>query len=276
MAPPKRPWFRIYTEALQDRKLRRLPPAQRWVWIAVLSLSCQSPRRGRLLLAEGEPATIDDVADEAAVPKAQARQAMAAFERLGMVATDEDAWIVPKWDKRQWESDNSTERVQRHRNGQRNNDETLHREGMERSASRAPTTESESESEAEGGSTRAGQGEREGEQRSDTSRGKPRSDRATRIPDGWTPAAEEQLQTEAQAADVDLHRELERFRDYWQAQGGQRGRRVDWQATWRNWLRKAIDDKPQRNGRPPPANSKGADYAERYEAAAAQARSEGR
>lgn len=137
------------------------------------------------------------------------------------------------------------------------------------------TAEAEAEAESESGSTRAEEGSGE-EAHGDTSRGKPRSDRATRIPDGWTPDAEEQLQAEAQAAGVDLHRELERFRDHWQAKSGKDGRKADWQATWRNWLRKAIDDKPQRNGRPPPANSKGADYAERYEAAAAQARSEGR
>jgi uncharacterized protein YdaU (DUF1376 family) len=27
------------------------------------------------------------------------------------------------------------------------------------------------------------------------------------------------------------------FRDYWIAQGGQRGCKLDWQATWRNWVR---------------------------------------
>ncbi|MGR9087307.1 MAG: hypothetical protein ACU841_09570 [Gammaproteobacteria bacterium] len=28
-----------------------------------------------------------------------------------------------------------------------------------------------------------------------------------------------------------------RFRDYWIAQPGAKGRKLDWQATWRNWVR---------------------------------------
>ena len=29
----------------------------------------------------------------------------------------------------------------------------------------------------------------------------------------------------------------ETFRDYWVAQPGQKGRKADWEATWRNWVR---------------------------------------
>jgi hypothetical protein len=36
--------------------------------------------------------------------------------------------------------------------------------------------------------------------------------------------------------------EWERFRDYWIAQPGQKGVKADWQATWRNWIRRAVDD----------------------------------
>lgn len=33
--------------------------------------------------------------------------------------------------------------------------------------------------------------------------------------------------------------ELAKFRDYWSAQPGQKGVKLDWQATWRNWCRNA-------------------------------------
>jgi len=80
--------------------------------------------------------------------------------------------------------------------------------------------------------------------RPDPSRPKePTSKRATRIPDDWQPDDEPALTSEADSAGIDLTRELARFRDYWQAQSGQRGRKADWQATWRNWLRKAVDDR---------------------------------
>lgn len=40
------------------------------------------------------------------------------------------------------------------------------------------------------------------------------------------------------------------FRDYWSAQPGQRGVKLDWEATWRNWVRR------QRAGPKPNGQSK--------------------
>lgn len=36
--------------------------------------------------------------------------------------------------------------------------------------------------------------------------------------------------------------ELEKFRDYWRAVPGAKGRKLDWDATWRNWLRRASEN----------------------------------
>jgi hypothetical protein len=33
------------------------------------------------------------------------------------------------------------------------------------------------------------------------------------------------------------------FVDYWIAQPGQRGVKVDWEATWRNWMRRKQGDR---------------------------------
>ena len=38
-----------------------------------------------------------------------------------------------------------------------------------------------------------------------------------------------------------IAREADRFRDYWRGQPGQRGVKLDWHATWKNWVRKAAD-----------------------------------
>ncbi|WP_195393653.1 hypothetical protein [Actinomyces urogenitalis] len=42
--------------------------------------------------------------------------------------------------------------------------------------------------------------------------------------------------------------EVERFRDYWAAQPGAKGRKVSWDATWRNWARRCQDDATRRSG----------------------------
>lgn len=61
--------------------------------------------------------------------------------------------------------------------------------------------------------------------------------RGSRLDPTWLPDPawhHEHGWTNAQAA-----YELEKFRDYWTAKTGQQATKLDWQATWRNWLRNA-------------------------------------
>lgn len=51
--------------------------------------------------------------------------------------------------------------------------------------------------------------------------------------------------------DVEPDREFQIFADYWRAQPGQKGIKVDWLATWRNWIRRA------RPAHPSPAAPRG-------------------
>lgn len=69
-----------------------------------------------------------------------------------------------------------------------------------------------------------------------TAASRKRSDRATRLSDDWHPAPEPEL-VDAIGGQKVAAREFAKFRDHWRAKGGQAGRKVDWQATWRNWLR---------------------------------------
>ena len=115
MAPPKRPWFRFYVEAVHDRKLRRLTPAQRWLWVAILASARSSPNPPVLLVAEGEPMTAKDLADWSDVPLPTVRKALVEMERFGMLERVGDAYSVTHFAERQYESDSSTSRVARHR-----------------------------------------------------------------------------------------------------------------------------------------------------------------
>lgn len=68
--------------------------------------------------------------------------------------------------------------------------------------------------------------------------------RGTRLPADWTPTPEEVAfarslgYTEAQVAD-----QAARYRDYWIAQPGQKGVKLDWPATWRNWTRRDAESR---------------------------------
>lgn len=80
-------------------------------------------------------------------------------------------------------------------------------------------------------------------------RGKTR--KATRLPENWEP---EPLDIDTAAIVLRwmpgrLERERARFRDYWMGKAGRSAAKMDWQATWRNWLRNADDwNKDKQNG----------------------------
>lgn len=65
-----------------------------------------------------------------------------------------------------------------------------------------------------------------------------RSSRGTRLPDGWQPDQALADWTRANAPAAANALEVDRFRDYWAAQPGAKGRKADWAATWRNWARR--------------------------------------
>ena len=49
--------------------------------------------------------------------------------------------------------------------------------------------------------------------------------------------------------------EAEKFADHWHSVPGQRGVKLDWRATWRNWVRKAAREmRPGRDLAPPKAD----------------------
>lgn len=47
----------------------------------------------------------------------------------------------------------------------------------------------------------------------------------------------------AECPNVDQANEYRRFCDYWIAQPGQKGRKSDWTAVYRNWIRKASEQR---------------------------------
>lgn len=66
--------------------------------------------------------------------------------------------------------------------------------------------------------------------------------RGSRLPEGWHPSPESLAKARTEAPDVDHQREHAVFVDYWAAQPGQKGVKQEWDATWRNWMRRAQKD----------------------------------
>ncbi len=116
-------WFRVYPEITRDLKIRREPPALRWLWVAMMALASDSPRRGWLLLADGVPITRADLADEANIGEDEVAAGLEVYRRKQMVEEVEGVLHLINWDKRQFASDHSADRVERYRQRQRDRDE---------------------------------------------------------------------------------------------------------------------------------------------------------
>jgi len=76
--------------------------------------------------------------------------------------------------------------------------------------------------------------------------------RGHRLPPDWRPTPQDWVTAEALMGADALPLELEKFNDYWKQQPGSKGVKLDWNATWRTWIRRAVEFRTARgntNGR---------------------------
>lgn len=71
----------------------------------------------------------------------------------------------------------------------------------------------------------------------------------TRLPDDWRLPEAWAAWARAKRPDLDITEQGEKFADHWRATPGAKGRKTDWEATWRNWIRN------ERAGQPKPPSS---------------------
>ena len=72
---------------------------------------------------------------------------------------------------------------------------------------------------------------------------------ATRLPNDWIPSDEDIAFCKAEKPHLNPREVGEKFRDYWIAQPGVKGRKENWSSTWRNWVRNERTQ-PQARGSP--------------------------
>lgn len=83
--------------------------------------------------------------------------------------------------------------------------------------------------------------------------GRKQSLRGCRLPEGWTPSDDaRKFAVETLGSGRAAHAELAKFCDHWHAAAGQTARKLDWDAAWRNWCRKAAERSSPARG--PPGN----------------------
>ena len=117
-------WFRFYSEVLDDPKVQRLSPHLFRAWVNLL---CLANERG------GKLPSIDDIAFRLRVSPQDAEQYLSDLVMAGLIdiVTRGNAHetVMHGWEKRQFQSDTSTQRVRKYRKrlqeNQRNGDETF-------------------------------------------------------------------------------------------------------------------------------------------------------
>jgi uncharacterized protein YdaU (DUF1376 family) len=66
---------------------------------------------------------------------------------------------------------------------------------------------------------------------------KVKTQRGSRLPDDWSLPEDWKEWAEAERLDLNIKSVADSFRDFWIAKPGTGGVKLDWQATWRNWIR---------------------------------------
>jgi hypothetical protein len=194
------PWFRLYSEFAHDPKIQMLSEAMQRRYVMLLCLRCSEVLE---TLHETE------IAFQLRLSTEELDETKQLFISKNFI---DKHWNLLNWDKRQFVSDSSTMRVAKHRNKKKqvsNADETL-----QKRPSNAIDTDTDTESNKKDKKTL---GKRLA---SDFS-----------FPKEW----EEFCQTER--PELSPVKTFDQFKDYWIAQAGQKGVKLDWFATWRNWVR---------------------------------------
>ena len=74
--------------------------------------------------------------------------------------------------------------------------------------------------------------------------------RGSRLPADWNPSDVDFQFCKTERPDLDPTKTADRFRDYWISQPGAKGIKLNWPATWRNWVRnesRSASQPPKKN-----------------------------
>lgn len=268
------PWFRLYTRTVDDDKLKLLAFEDRWHFVALLCL------KGEGLLDKGDTPSL--LMRKAAVKLGlDVRTLEEVARRLAEVGLIEQATLQPvKWDGLQMRSDTDTtaaQRKQRQREREKagkaapGNDVTAgHTQDTDMSrVTGTDVTRTDTDTDLDT-DTQVGKPEKELDPvGSHQVAGAPASapppaaptakaamskgDKAkgTRLAEEWVLPkrwGDWALQEHTSLTEADVRREAARFADHWRATPGAKGRKSDWEATWRNWIRRAIELQAPRAG----------------------------
>lgn len=232
-------WFRHYGGMMRDEKLVSVAVKSNqsvervlWVYGAILESASEIDDGGRYQFDAAEAAYFlrADEADILAI-----ENGLASSGRV-------DSNIVVNWSNRQYQSDKSVARQAAYRERK----QKKKREGND------PNYKGDITPPSRDGEVTAQDTDTDTDIKKEPKEVLQKEKRGSRLPDDFQPdqtciAIADELAMTAE------HRQLEyeKFKDYWKGKAGAAGIKLDWQATFRNWLRNSIPKKGKsyENGR---------------------------
>ena len=239
-------WYRAYSGTVSDPKVAEvalIAECSRSVaisaWHAILESAADAQDGGHFETSSRR------IAATLCEPIATVDRVLAALAEVGLIRDG----VVVAWQRRQYESDTSTERSRKHRERKRNTCATLH----DRCAT-PPETETETDT-----SSLRSEGASAGDDDAAPAdpHPKPKAPRASRLSADWSPSPADRGYAVEHGVPPDrIDRVAEDFRGYWLAKAGASATKVDWSLTWQGWCRREADRLPRGSPAaraPPPA-----------------------
>lgn len=218
-------WFRMYGEFATDPKVQMMSEADQRRFVMLLCLRCSNDS---VTLHETE------IAFQLRISNEEWATSKALFLSKGLI--DEDCQPVA-WDRRQFVSDSSRERVAAHR---------AKKKQARNVTVTPPDTDTDTEEDLKPPLSPLAE--------SPASAPEQKPKRKSRLPEPFNLTGDMRKWAAERTPAVNLVNETEKFVNYWRGSGGTK---ADWPATWRTWFLKAQDDAnrrmsgPQRTGNPP-------------------------
>ena len=231
-------WFRWHHGSVTDPKFQLVARKSKQalasviaVWAFVLEQASASEDRGAFGSIDCEAIDCLLGLDDGATA-----DILVAMGERGLVADG----TVSAWDKRQPKRERidngSTERSRAFRDRQRQSAEEAdtQRHATPETADATPCNATQHQKKPRGEESREDK-RREEEKTEEAPSAK--SPAGSALPKNWVLPAQWAAWAQGERPDLDPNRVADEFRDYWIAKPGKEGRKADWQATWRNWVR---------------------------------------
>lgn len=219
-------WFRMYAEFASDPKVQMLSEAMQRRLVMLFCMRCSDVT---VTLSD------DEIAFQMRISGEELAETKALFTRKGFI---DSSWQITNWEKRQFASDTSAARTRAYRDRKR--DKVVTSQPSQGDALEQNRTDTEQKREERGAPAPEVDA---GNPISATSVAS-RSPNGSRLPADWQPDDLLRAWTAQNCPGLNIPAEVEKFRDYWLAKPGKDGRKTDWTATWRNWVRRSAERTP--------------------------------